>query len=134
MSAHAGRSGAVYLAIESATGVATSCIKLSSWTLDRATDTYETTAFGDSNKTYVQGLADLKGTITGVWDDTETKPFAGVISSTGVKLYLYPDITNSPTKYAYGTAWLNVSIETPVSGAVKLTANYVAAASWYVGL
>jgi len=134
MSAHAGRSGAVYLAIESATGVATTTIKLNAWTLDRATDTYETTAFGDTNKTYVQGLPDLKGTISGVWDDSETKPFAGAASATGVKLYLYPDITNSPTKYAYGTAWLNASIETPVGGAVKLTANFVAAASWTVNL
>lgn len=134
MSAHAGRSGAVYLAIESATGVATTCIKLNAWTLDRATDTYDVTSFGDTNKTYVQGLPDLKGTLSGSWDDSETKPFAGASSSTGVKLYLYPDITNSATKYAYGTAWLNASIETPVAGAVKLTANFVAAASWYVGL
>jgi len=134
MSAHAGRSGAVYLAIESATGVATSCIKLSAWTLNRATDTFDITSFGDSNKTYVQGLPDLKGTLTGFWDDSETKPFAGASSSTGVKLYLYPDITNSPTKYAYGTAWLNASIETPVGGAVKLTGNFVAAASWTVNL
>lgn len=134
MSAHAGRSGAVYLAIESATGVATTTIKLNAWTLDRATDTFEVTAFGDTNKTYVQGLPDLKGTLSGVWDDSETKPFAGAASSTGVKLYLYPDITNSPTKYAYGTAWLNASIETPVGGAVKLTANFVAAASWTVNL
>ncbi len=134
MSAHAGRSGAVYIAIESATGVATSCIKLSAWTINRATDTFDVTSFGDANKTYVQGLADLKGTISGFWDDSETKPFAGASSSTGVKLYLYPDITNSPTKYAYGTAWLNASIETPVGGAVKLTSSFVAAASWTVNL
>ena len=134
MSAHAGRTGAVYIAIESATGVATTCIKLNAWTLDRATDTFEVTSFGDSNKTYVQGLPDLKGTISGSWDDTETKPFAGAISSTGVKLYLYPDITNSPTKYAYGTAWLNASINTPVAGAVTLSGNYVAQSSWYVSL
>ncbi len=134
MSAHAGRSGAVYLAIESTTGVATSTIKLNAWTLDRATDTFEVTSFGDTNKTYVQGLPDLKGTISGVWDDSETKPFAGASSTNGVKLYLYPDITNSPTKYAYGTAWLNASIETPVGGAVKLTANFVAASSWTVNL
>jgi len=134
MSAHAGRTGAVYLAIESATGVATTCIKLNAWTLSRDTDTFEVTSFGDTNKTYVQGLPDLKGTISGSWDDSETKPFAGAASSTGVKLYLYPDITNSPTKYAYGTAWLSASIETPVAGAVTLSANFVAAASWYVGL
>lgn len=134
MSAHAGRSGAVYLAIESATGVATPCIKLNAWTLDRSTDTFEVTAFGDTNKTYVQGLPDLKGTITGSWDDSETKPFAGASSSTGVKLYLYPDVTNAPTKYAYGTAWLNASINTPVSGAVQLNGSFVAANSWYVNL
>jgi len=134
MSAHAGRSGAVYIAIESSTGVATSTIKIAAWTLNRATDTLDVTSFQDTNKTYVQGLPDLKGTLTGFWDDTETKPFAGASSTNGVKLYLYPDITNSPTKYAYGIAWLNASIETPVSGAVKLTGNFVAANSWYVSL
>lgn len=134
MSAHAGKTGVVYLAIESATGVATQCIKLNAWTLNRSTATYDVTSFGDTNLVYVQGLPDLKGTLSGFWDDTETKPFAGAISTNGVKLYLYPDITNSPTKYAYGTAWLNVSIDTPLSGAVKLSGNFVAAASWYVGL
>ena len=134
MSAHAGRTGAVYLATESATGVATTCIKLNSWTLNRDTDTFEVTAFGDTNKTFVQGLPNLQGTISGSWDDTETKPFGGAASSTGVKLYLYPDITNSPTKYAYGTAWLSASIETPVGGAVTITSNFVAAASWTVNL
>lgn len=134
MAAHAGRSGAVYLAIESATGVASVCISLNAWTLDRETDTFEVTGFGDTNKTFVQGLPNLSGTLTGVWNDAETKPFAGAASSTGVKLYLYPDITNSPTKYAYGTAWLSASIETPVGGAVTLSANFSAANSWYVGL
>ena len=133
MSAHAGRSGAVYLAIESVSGVATTAIKLNAWTLDRATDTYDVTSFGDTNKVYVQGLPDLKGTISGSWDDTETKPFAGAISSTGVKLYLYPDSTVA-TKYAYGTAWLDCSIETPVSGAVAISGSFAAAASWGLNL
>ena len=133
MAAHAGRTGVVYLAIESATGVATNCIKLNAWTLNRATDKFEVTSFGDSNKTYVQGLPDVQGTISGFWDDGETKPFAGAASSTGVKLYLYPDST-APTKYAYGTAWLDASIETPVGGAVTISANFAAAGSWYFGL
>ena len=134
MAAHAGKTGAVYLAIESSTGVATVCISLNTWTLDRASDTFEVTSFGDTNKTFVQGLPNLSGTISGVWNDAETKPFAGAISSTGVKLYLYPDITVSPTKYAYGTAWLSVAIEAPVGGAVTLSGNFVAANSWYVSL
>jgi hypothetical protein len=79
-------------------------------------------------------LPNLQGTISGSWNDTETKPFGGASSATGVKLYLYPDITNSPTKYAYGTAWLSASIETPVEGAVSITGNFVAAASWTINL
>jgi len=123
----------VYLAIEGSTGVATLCIKLNSWTLNLATDKFEVTSFSDTNKTYVQGLKDIQGTISGFWDDTETKPFAGAASTTGVKLYLYPDSTTA-TKYAYGVAWLDASIETPVNGAVTLSANFAAANSWYVGL
>ena len=114
--------------------MATVCISLNTWTLDRASDTFEVTSFGDTNKTFVQGLPNLSGTISGVWNDAETKPFAGAISSTGVKLYLYPDITVSPTKYAYGTAWLSVAIEAPVGGAVTLSGNFVASNSWYVSL
>jgi len=123
----------VYLAIESSTGVATSVIKLNSWTLNLATDKFDVTSFGDSNKTYVQGLKDIQGTISGFWDDTETKPFAGASSTNGVKLYLYPDSV-TPTKYAYGIAWLDASIETPVGGAVTLSANFAAANSWFIGL
>lgn len=133
MSTHAGRTGVVYLAIESATGVATSCISLNSWTINRATDKFEVTSFGDTNKTYVQGLADVQGTISGFWNDAETKPFGGAASATGVKLYLYPDST-APTKYAYGTAWLDASINTGVGGAVTISANFAAANSWYFGL
>jgi hypothetical protein len=133
MSAHSGRTGVVYMAIESSTGVATLTIKLNSWTLNLATDKFEVTSFGDSNKTYVQGLKDIQGTLGGFWDDTETKPFAGAASTNGVKLYLYPDSTTA-TKYAYGIAWLDASIETPVGGAVTITANFAAANSWHIGL
>ena len=77
MSAHAGRTGVVYIAIESATGVATNTIKLNAWTINRATDKFEVTSFADTNKTYVQGLPDVQGSISGFWDDTETKPFGG---------------------------------------------------------
>lgn len=133
MSVHSGRTGVVYLAIESSTGVATLCISLNAWTIDRKTDKYEVTSFSDTNKTYVQGLADVQGTLSGFWNDAETKPFGGSSSTNGVKLYLYPDST-APTKYAYGIAWMDVSIETPVSGPVTISANFAAANSWTFGL
>lgn len=128
MSVYAGRKGVVYLAA-SGSGTATNVIKLSHWTLNQATDKIDVTSFGDANKTYVQGLKDVQGTIAGFFDDTETKPFTAADSSDGCKLYLYPS-SDAPTKYFYGPAWLDVSIDTGVAGAVTLSASFAANGSW----
>lgn len=128
MSLYAGRKGVVYMST-SASGDASQVVKLTEWTLNQSTDKIDVTGFGDSNKTYVQGLKDLQGTFSGFWDDTETKIFAGADSSDGVKLYLYPS-ADAATKYWYGTAWLDASITTAVSGAVEISSSFAAASSW----
>lgn len=128
MAAYAGRVGVVYMST-TGSGTASTVIKLNHWTINRTTDKIEVTSFGDTNKTYVQGLPDLQGTLSGFWDDTESKPFTAAASSTGCKLYLYPssDIT---TKYWYGPAWLDISMDTAVNGAVGITSQFVANGSW----
>lgn len=123
-----GRKGVVYLST-TGSGNATNVIKLNQWTLNRTTDKIEVTAFGDANKTYVQGLPDLQGTFSGFWDDTEAKPFTAASSADGVKLYLYPS-ADATSKYAYGPAWMDVSIDTSVSGAVTISGNFAANGSW----
>ena len=128
MSAYAGRRGVVYLST-TGSGAASSVIKLNAWTLDSSTDKIEVTAFLDANKTYVQGLKDLKGTLSGFFDDTETKPFSAADSADGCKLYLYPS-ADAPTKYWYGPAWLDYSLEVPVSGAVTLKGSFAEIGSW----
>lgn len=132
MAVYPGRKGVIYLST-SASGTAANVIKLNKWALNRATDKIEVTAFGDANKTYVQGLPDVKGSFSGFWDDTETKPFSAAASADGCKVYLYPS-SDVPSKYAYGLAWLDCSIDDDVNGAVTITANFAAAASWFVGL
>jgi len=128
MSVYAGRKGVVYLST-TGSGAATNVIKLSHWTLNQTTDKIDVTSFGDGNKTYVQGLKDVQGSIAGFFDDTETKPFTAADSSDGCKMYLYPS-SDAPTKYWYGPAWLDVSIDTGVAGAVTLSANFAANGSW----
>ncbi len=113
----------------SGSGTATSVLHMNAWSIDRSTDTIETTSFGDVNKTYVQGLPDVQGSIGGFWDDAETKVFTGAASSDGVKLYLYPS-ADAPTKYAYGPAWLSASIETGVGDAVTISMDFVANGAW----
>ena len=128
MAVYAGRKGVVYLST-SGSGNATSVLKLTKWSLDQSTDKIEVTAFGDANKTYVQGLKDVKGSFSGFWDDTETKPFTAADSTDGCKMYLYPS-SDAPTKYWYGPAWLDVSIDTGVADAVSISGNFAANGSW----
>jgi len=128
MARYHGKSGVVYLST-SGSGVATATTSLSGWTLDLSTDKVEVTSFGDLNKTYVQGLKDIKGTFQGFLDDAGLSLFTGADSADGVNMYLYPS-SASPSVYWYGTAWLDASIAVPVGGANTLTGNFVAKASW----
>lgn len=128
MAAYPGRNGVVYLSTSGSSNAA-NVIKLNAWTINKTTDKIEVTAFGDSNKTYVQGLPDVQGSLSGFWDDTETKPFSAAGSSDGCKLYLYPS-SNKMTSYHYGPAWLDMSMETSVSGAVTISGSFAANGSW----
>jgi hypothetical protein len=130
--AYHGKQGLVYVST-TGSGVATSVLKQSAWTLDLSTDLVEVTSFGDTNKTYVQGLRNVQGTISGFWDDTESKLFTGSTSTDGVKLYLYPS-SSALSKYAYGTAWLSVTVETGVADAVQVNSSFSALGAWGINL
>lgn len=128
MSVYAARKAVVYLST-SGSGTATNVIKLNAWTINRTTDKIEVTAFGDANKTYVQGLPDVQGTFSGTWDDTESKPFTAAGSTDGCRMYLYPS-SDAPSKFWSGPAWLDLSMDVSVTGAVTLTGNFAANGSW----
>jgi hypothetical protein len=87
MGRYAGKKGIVYIS-STGSGTATAVISLSKWSLDQQTEKIDVTAFLDSNKQYVQGIKDTKGDISGIWDDGESKLFAGSDSTDGI-LYLY---------------------------------------------
>jgi hypothetical protein len=125
-----GKAGVVYVST-TGTGTATSVVSQTAWTLDLSTDLVETTSFGDSNKTYVQGLRNIQGTLSGFWNDLESKLFTGSTSTDGVKLYLYPAST-APSKYAYGPAWLSVTMETGVADAPTVNSSFSANGAWGV--
>jgi len=128
MAVYAGRKVVVYLAT-TGSGSASDVLKITQWTLDQSTDKIDVTSFGDANKTYVQGLKDVKGTFKGFFDDTETKPFVAADSTDGCVLFLYPS-ADAPSKYWTGPAWLDVSIDTSVSGAVAISGSFAANGAW----
>lgn len=128
MARYSGGKGVVYLST-TGTGAAVATVALSNWSLDRSTDKYDVTAFNDPNKTYVQGLKDIKGSLAGWFDDTNDALFDASESADGVKLYLYPS-SDAPTVYHYGPAWLDASTEVPVSGPISIKGNFVANGAW----
>lgn len=123
-----GSKGAAYLSVTAA-GTAGPVLSLSKWSLTKATDKVDVTAFGDPNKTYVQGLPDIKGSLSGFFDSADDSLFDGSESTDGVKLYLYPS-ANYPAAYHYGPAWLDASIDVGVTGAVTVAGSFVANGAW----
>jgi hypothetical protein len=128
MAAYHGKSGLVYIST-TGTGAASALIRMNSWSLDQGTDKAEVTSFGDTNKNYVQGLPDISGSLGGFWDDTEDKLFQGALSGDGVKMYLYPS-SLAISKYWYGPAWVDYSVEVGVGDAVSISGSFSAAGSW----
>ena len=136
MVAYAGRKGRVYIST-SGSGNASPVAQLTDWSLNMSTDTFETTAFGATNKTYVQGLPDVSGDFKGFWNDADTTISTASNSADGCKIYLYPSTdasTGAAGKYAYGPAWLNASYASSVGGVVSMSGSFKANGNWYVGL
>ena len=129
MARYHGRAGLIYMSA-SGSAAATTFANMNAWTLNAQTDKVEVTAFGDANKTWTQGLADVQGSFSGFYDDAASAAlFTAAASTDGVKLYLYPNST-AITKYAYGPAWVDASIATGVSGAVTVSATFAANGAW----
>ena len=122
-----GRAGRLYAGIASA-GTAEPITFLNSWSFDASTDDVDVTAFGDTNKTYVSGLPDFKGSFAGFYDNASAQLYTAAIDGVARKTYLYP--STSDAIYWFGTASFDVSIETGVSDAVKISGSFVATSAF----
>lgn len=120
-----GRNGRLYAAIASG-GTAEPIAFLKSWSLDSSVDKLDATAFDDENKTYLAGLPDASGAFAGFYDDASAQLYTAATDGIARKVYLYPDRTAS-TKYWFGTAIFDFSIETPVDGPVAISGSFSAA-------
>ena len=102
---------------------------LNKWDLNLATDKIDVTAFGDTNKTYVQGLPDIKGAIAGFWDSSDTSIFDVALGTVACALKLLPSSLDATTFFS-GKAWLDAQISVDSKGAVTIGGNFVAAGAW----
>jgi hypothetical protein len=125
----AGRKGRIYGDISTdGTGAAVPIANLNSYSLNASTDKIEVTSFGDTSKSYVVSLPDAQGDLSGFWDtDGDQYKLSKAIDG-GRKFYLYPT-TDSATKYWFGKAFFDVSVNSTVSGAVEVSGSWAIASS-----
>lgn len=129
MARYHGRKGKVLLST-SGTTAATIVGSLSSWSLSFSRDKVDVTSFQDTNKQYVVGLKDASGSFDGFFDDaTIALLYSAGDSNDGVKAYFYPS-TDAGGIYFYGPAWLDISINTAVGDAVKVSGTVSANGDW----
>jgi hypothetical protein len=122
-----GRAGRVYMNITSG-GTAEPIAFLSGWSINFATDKVDVTAFGDTNKVYVAGLADASGDFSGFYDDATAQVYTAAVDGVARKFYLYPS-TLTNTQYWYGTVLPDFKVNGDVANAVQISSSWSAASS-----
>jgi hypothetical protein len=103
---------------------------LNSWTLDLKRDRADATCFGDTNKQYVQGLPDIKGDITGIWDEAVSQIlFEQALGEIAAMLKLIPSSV-APTYFFTGLAYIDAAIEVKHDGAITIKGSFAGAGPW----
>lgn len=126
MARYAGRNGRVYFAMASG-GSAEPLNFVAKWELNFPSEKIDVTAMSDTRKTYVAGMADQTGSFSGFTDDASAQTYTAATDGIARKFYLYPDATNSPTKYWFGTVVADASFSAGVEGAGEFKSDFSAA-------
>ena len=115
MAVHTGSEGTVKVG-------ANTILELKSYAIEETGDTIETTALGDTSRTYVAGLKTFTGTIECYWDETDTTGQGALTSGSTVTLNLYPEGATTGDTYYSGSV-IVTSIERTASfdGMVEAT-------------
>lgn len=114
-----GKNGVLYMGETTAVRIA----ELTTWSVDVGRALSEDTAFEAAWKEQLAGVNEWSGKLEGFYDDATDALFAAATSSTIQKLYLYPSNAAS-TKYFYGTAYPDFSIEVGVGDVVKISGGF----------
>lgn len=123
----AGRNAVIYLG--ATTSAAASPITFqNTWSMNFTSDKIDVTAFGETTKTYVAGIADAQGEFAGFYDDSTPQTYTAAIDGLSRRFYLYPSSLNT-AQYFFGTVFADMSINAAVAGATEVSASWNAASS-----
>jgi hypothetical protein len=122
-----GKNGRLYAGVTSG-GTAEPIAFINSFSLSFTTDKQDVTCFGDTGKVYVSGFADATGDFAGFYDDATNQLYTAATDGVARRMYLYPDMTTN-TKYWFGTAIFDFSVQQNLSGGVAISGSWAAASS-----
>jgi len=123
----AGRNAVIY--IGATTSAAASLLTFqNTWSMSFEVEKIDVTAFGETTKTYVAGIADASGEFSGFYDDASAQTYTAAIDGLSRKFYLYPN-SNTATQYFFGTVFVDMSLNGAVAGAVEVSAKWNAASA-----
>jgi hypothetical protein len=126
MGRRSGRNGRVFIDVAGG-GNAAPLPFVAKWSLSAATDQIDVTAMDDTNKTYVSDMPDASGDFSGFWDDATNQTYTAATDGLARKFYLYPDYTNVPTVYWFGTVNVDFSADGGVGQGVNFSGKWSAA-------
>jgi hypothetical protein len=78
--------------------------ELKSYTIEETGDVIETTALGDTSRTYVAGLKTFTGTIDVYWDETDSSGQGALTVGSEITINFYPEGDTAGDTYYTGTA------------------------------
>ena len=90
---------------------------MNKWNLDLKRDRADVTSFGDRNKSYVQGLPDIAGSLGGFWDAPNVELFDVALGEEPAFLKLVPSSLDT-TYFFSGMAFIDANIDVDSGGAV----------------
>jgi hypothetical protein len=139
-----GMGGAIYVGgtWSSKTVIPAGAIRIaakSEWSLQRNRDYVDSTSFGDTNKTYLAGLPNVQGNFSGFLDASGDLLLNAASSGAQLITLFASDgtgagATNGVVMVAHGPAFMDASITTSLSDAVKITGEFRASAGWTIDL
>ena len=103
---------------------------MNKWSISMKRERVDVTCFLDPNRVWVQGLADVSGDLSGMWEAVASRPLVDVMmGDVAVGLKLVPSELDADTFFS-GLAYIDGGLDVAVDGAITLNGSYVAAGPW----
>ena len=105
-------------------------VSLKAWTGEFTTEYEDVTCFGDTNRVYLPGMPDAKGTVSGHFNSAELALFRAALNPSPGTLKLTPNVNEAAIFFqgkAYMSASIDCSLESP-----KVEGTWQAAGPWTV--